>query len=239
MIEHPFGQTPTKDMTTKERFEILQTSVDIIRLTNAVTSYKPIEQWSWYYKGWMQWHSIAIVVAELGNNTNAQFTKNAWAALDPLMVTWDKVYQAKHGEPAWDHVNVLIEKARQQRQQLLTTTASQASTAVPTPAYRSSMSAEQLLSGIVSNTTGNAYIPVQTANNGAYQPSLPQPQIPYATDLPYWTGQMPAMTGIEDDFSYLDGLQDVDFSAFEGVFGDPTWDFSSPSTDPNLEMMQM
>ena len=44
------------------------------------------------------------------------------------------------------------------------------------------------------------------------------------------------MTGFENtDFGSLDGMDNIDFSAFDAVFGDPAWDVSSQSTDLNME----
>lgn len=105
-------------MTPQARHDLLQSSVEIIRISHSLRPNKGIDDWVWYYRGWVQWHSIAIVIAELGGNKNQLFVNTAWAVLDPILLDWDQVYRAKRDEPAWTHVNALIERARQMRRQL-------------------------------------------------------------------------------------------------------------------------
>jgi hypothetical protein len=65
--------------------------------------------------------------------------------------------------------------------------------------------------------------------------SLPTP-IASNLDIPFQTGCAPTMHGFDGaDFGYIEGLDNIDFSAFDAVFKDMAWDFSSPSTDANFE----
>ena len=57
-----------------------------------------------------------------------------------------------------------------------------------------------------------------------------------AGSVPFLTGCAPSMDGLDvADFGYIEGLDNIDFSAFDAVFKDALWDFSSPSTDQNVE----
>lgn len=114
-IDHPFSNVPTPDMPADERLGVLQSSVRIISGTQLLSTEKRIEQWLWFYRGYTQWHAVALVVAELGHSENLQFSQGAWAVLDPILQNWNKMYQNKRDEPAWDHVNTLIERARQKK----------------------------------------------------------------------------------------------------------------------------
>jgi hypothetical protein len=207
--------------------------VDILHGTQAVEHYKDGEQWSWYFRGWVQWHSIAIVIAELGNNQNQHFVDNAWKVLDPILAAWDKVYQAKRDEPAWEHVNMLIERARRNRQQMpskLSTPPSNATTQplAPVP-YTAFPGIWQ--TGWGSFDGGVAAIPplphVESTNfsNPQNVPTLS------CADLTYMTGPSPTISGLDINFGNFDGFEDIDWTAFEGVFGNTAWDYSSPSTD--------
>lgn len=57
------------------------------------------------------------------------------------------------------------------------------------------------------------------------------------TDVPFQTGCAPAMIGFEGDFGDFDGLESIDFSAFDAVFGDSSWEFSSTTTDWSMDGM--
>jgi hypothetical protein len=249
MAEFKTGQVPTKDMSAKDRFTLLQGSVDIIRLTQAVVNYKSIEQWSWYFKGWVQWHAIAIVVAELGHNKNQQFVNDAWTVLDPVLGDWDKVYEAKRDEPAWSHVNTLITRAQEMRQQMqwqdqhydAQQTVSNFSAlnfgAAPTSVFSSPWQATwNAEKAACSNMCG---FPVGQSNGHDMDNQLNglSTQTPMASDTPYASGCAPSVPYQDWDFNYMpawDGWENIDFSAFQGVFGDTAWDFSSPSTDFNF-----
>ncbi|KAF2769757.1 hypothetical protein EJ03DRAFT_242113, partial [Teratosphaeria nubilosa] len=115
MIEHPFGQIPKKDMSPEERFKLLQSSVYDINFAHSLATDRRTEQWQWFFRRYVQWHSLAIVVAELPRIKDRSFTLSAWAVLDPILANWDKTYASKKGEEAWEHVHALIEKAREMR----------------------------------------------------------------------------------------------------------------------------
>ncbi len=220
-IDYPFGQLPTKDMTQSERMDLLQASVDILRMSNALLAHKSSESWAWFYRGWVQWHAIAVVIAELGHNTDHQFVDNAWAVLDPILTIWDSVYKVKQDEPAWEHVNTLIERARQKRQQLPSQSRTHAATA--RPAFEGGRQDDLYANSNTGTVAGTPSIAVFGAAALPWRASI--------GDNPPVQGPIPGMPGLDSDFSFMEGWDGIDLSAFEGVFGDVAWDFSSPSTD--------
>ena len=271
IVEYPFGQVPTKEMTPQARHDLLQSSVEIIRISHSLRPNRGIDDWVWYYRGWVQWHSIAIVIAELGGNKNQHFVNTAWAVLDPILADWDSVYRAKRDEPAWTHVNALIEKARQMRRQLPLpgiheTQGSARNQSAQTQVHTHASQQDYMLdpqqsqtqaSGVMGLVPNSAWQSEWDLSNGIdmspativpqYQPTgYPTPtQQQYQTfavpvtsqvEVPFQTGCAPAMSGLDfADFGYIAGLDNIDFSAFDAVFKDTAWDFSSPSTDPSIE----
>ena len=234
-------------MSVSERFELLQASVDIIRLSHTVAVNKKIDDWKWYFRGWVQWHSIAIVIAELGGNKNQNFVNAAWAVLDPMLMDWDNVYRVKKDEPAWEHVNTLIERAREMRRQMLERQVQESIVPDPSAPLNSNQATSQSLQmGDLSNYDRmwqSDWTPF--SSRGAplpsfHPPSFDQQQLspPDSDQASFQTGGAPTVQGLVGaDFGYIEGLDDIDFSAFDSVFGDTAWDFSSPSTDFNVEMM--
>ena len=215
----------------------------------------------------MQWHSIAIVIAELGGNKNQPFVNTAWTVLDPILADWDKVYRAKKDEPAWVHVNALIEKARQIRRQIPQVEEHQimsnqlGTDNIQTRAspYYSQISRTNRTpgSGVIGLVPNGAWSSAWDSSNGfnmasetmmsQYQPpeeSTPIQQQYQAVsapmmsdiDIPFQIGCAPAMPGFDyTDFGYIEGLDGIDYAAFDYVFKDMAWDFSSPSTDAYVE----
>lgn len=117
IIEFPDGPVPTKEMPKEERMRILRYSVQILHNTHGLAVDERISDWNWYFQGYVQWHALAIVVAELGWSQDNEFSNNAWRVLDPLLTDWDKVYKRKKNDKAWEHVNTLIDRARHARHQ--------------------------------------------------------------------------------------------------------------------------
>lgn len=241
-------------MSANARFDLLQSSVDVIRLTHAVTAHKQVEDWKWYFRGWVQWHSIAIVIAELGGNQNRQFVNTAWAVLDPILDGWDKVYRIKKDEPAWEHVNMLIERARQMRRQVPAAKQSLQHAPNPSQALISNMipmaqtipqdSLSTLQTpGVWQAKSWSSFDMLDTVNPQFEQPYNPQQLSAPPTGAmgvlpPLETGCTPEVHGLDNtDFGYIEGLDSIDFSAFDAVFGDTAWEYSSPSTDLNMESM--
>lgn len=235
-------------MTSRDRFDLLQASVDIIGLTHATGGSKGAEPWLWYFRSWTQWHSLAIVVAELGWSTNKNFIDHAWAVLDPILTRWDKIYSLKRDEPAWDHVNALIERARQMRQKTI-----QSKQAAPSDDTQTTLQyATPIQSGpqlATSNSNEGTVIRQSGSHVNMDHANTVQPQawdsdsgqfssLP-AVDIPFQTGCAPAMVGFEGDLGSFDGLDNIDFSAFDAVFGDSTWEISSPNTDWSMESLNL
>ena len=48
IVEYPFGQVPTKEMTPQARHDLLRSSVEVIRIAHGVSSNKGIDDWLWY-----------------------------------------------------------------------------------------------------------------------------------------------------------------------------------------------
>ena len=116
IINFHTGTVPTKTMPEAERMTLLESSVDIIKRTHALAVDDRISDWVWYFRGYVQWHSLAIVVAELGWSRDDKFVTMAWNVLDDILVEWDTLYQTKKDDPAWTHVNDSIQRARKLRQ---------------------------------------------------------------------------------------------------------------------------
>ena len=194
-------------------------------------------------------HSVAIVIAELGASRNSRFAASAWEALDPVLADWEMVYSAKREEPAWEHVNTLIERARKMRQQILSVHQGDVSATVSTreqtgwtdQVTRQSKAPTQGVSdtrqGVSKQSDSNSPGRVFRQLEGAGYSMQPFANLG-STTVPFHNGCAPALPGFEGDFGFFDdlGLDNIDFSAFDAVFGDSAWYASSPSTDTNMEL---
>ncbi|KJX95171.1 hypothetical protein TI39_contig4129g00017 [Zymoseptoria brevis] len=124
IIDFPKGLIPTPETPPAQRHHLLRTSVEIIQYTHALASPSSspangsaagrgcTTDYAWFFRDFVQWHCLAIVIAELGNSRNEEFREAAWQALDPLLRDWDDVFKDKKEDPAWGYVDGLIQRAR-------------------------------------------------------------------------------------------------------------------------------
>lgn len=134
----------------------------------------------------------------------------------------------KRDEPAWDHVNALIERARQMRRKHFPKDTITFETATSAPPQQLAPADSVTSTGIPFNGVPGL-IPSENETNNIrtaeqYQPTpFNPPPLSLTPSVPFQTGCGPTLAGLEGDFGFLDDLQNVDFSAFDAVFGDSSW----------------
>lgn len=242
LIDSPLGPVPRKDMSHEERMHLLQSSVTVISLTHMIAVESCVEQWHWFFRDYVQWHSLAIVVAELGRSTNKQFTTVAWAVLDPILADWDRLYGMKKDEPAWHHVNMLISRAKQKRYQCESGISVENSPVQASDNHHSRIS-EHPYPDVGFNRTHQSLAGVQDANATGQQWTQPpgstiphQQQQFHSSDTssaaqPQACGCAPTAWDFGAGLGSFDGLDQIDFRAFDAVFGGTGWEFPSQGAD--------
>lgn len=251
MIEFPGGTVPSKTMPLQERMHLLQSSVEIIQATHLLSTDSRISDALWYFRGYVQWHCIAVVVAELGWNVNQSFSNSAWAVLDPMLSDWDEIYETKRDGPAWDHVNAVIERARALRVQ----GRAHAGRRHTTGKARTTSSTDMLLnrSGSTGSSTTSSYpirsTAIDTPSDQSYGSSTESsqhytggswgslPQQPVQFQHPFVPQY--SMSGVQEmdpyaaiagfDVNSVSGFDDINFSAFNEVFSSQSWNHFDPT----------
>ena len=220
----------------------LKSSVEIISITHDMMANERTREWTWYFRGYMQWHALADVVTELGHSEDGAFCKTAWAVIDPLLSDWDTSYKTNSGKPAWDHVNALITRARNQRQEQCEQLGISSNGQTPLNAKESSqhqyqpdhdvsaasktevISPEDLLSQA---TINGSVVDIGYENrNQTLAPALPPApasEDPFVGNLANGAPNVPL--DFENMFDAFDDSGDINFQAFDEVFMNGEWDF--------------
>lgn len=248
LINFPRGTVPTKTMPEEERMTLLESSVDIIKRTHALAVDDRISDWVWYFRGYVQWHSLAIVVAELAWSRDENFSNMAWSVLDRLLAQWDKLYQSKKDDPAWTHVNESIQRARKARQQKRSAGAMQAENVHKRPRHDAPPIPQQtvpppLQTNVYQQTLqhrpasiSNTTMPLQSTH---YVPNA-QAAIPMYSDGPTPESQVSAGSGPYEGISPVDLNIDpyaiMDWDAFNTVFTNNLWDDFLPMQNMGMGM---
>lgn len=111
-IQHP-GNLTDNNLPPEQRLEILRLSVLIIRTGYRMLSNPKCPDYFWFFRSYLQWHSLAIVIAEISHSKDAHFVRTAWEVIKPFANIWDKVYRNKSKDKTWDYVDLLITKAKE------------------------------------------------------------------------------------------------------------------------------
>ncbi|CAK4030960.1 aurofusarin cluster transcription factor aurR2-like [Lecanosticta acicola] len=245
VIDFPLGTTPTKTMPADERMCLLKSSVGIISITRHLSVDDRISGWLWYFRGFVQWHSLAIVVAELSWNANPEFADFAWQVLDPIFADWDRLYRMKRDEPAWVHVNSMIERARhlrrqrpkqshvQKRNKPNNAAKARPSTGIfpdPTLMGNTSAAAPSFEPSDASAAQGLAALAATEGSlthdtSGAPSYHVPTPESIVQGPPPSQYSHTTPMMNFDINFApSAENFDSVDFGAFDAVFGSASWD---------------
>lgn len=262
MVEFPSGTVPSKTMPMRDRMYLLQASVDIIQLTHVLAVDDRISDSLWYFRGYVQWHCLAVVVAELGWNANQAFSNSAWAVLDPMLSDWDAVYKSKRDDPAWEHVNDMIERARSLRLQSRPhaqkkSTVTMRNTPSMDVLYSRSASTDSpsmatypMRSAVAETPSEQMYVPPsmqpqryqgealdfqQHEPQHSQQPSVSQYEPTENQDLDHYATSGAASGA---DFDVGDGFDDINFAAFNEVFNSQSWNLFDPMENYNSQIYE-
>lgn len=164
---------------------------------------------NWFFRGYNQWHALSIIIAELSLNPDGDFIDHAWSALDPILADWDEIFESRKEDPAWNHVNTLIQRARLQRQ------------------HRSAMASLQHAQREMSSNNPRSTtqsITMQT-DDARWQSSADATQ-QSASHEPL-NGLLNGGCAFADhvDFDMATAAESIDFGAFDQVFNNQVWDF--------------
>ena len=115
LLQYPFQphQMATRPEASKE--SILRTAVSILELTDMLETNPAAAQWTWFLTTYVQWHPLAVTLAELCVQTSGPIVERAWIIVDKVFEKWsDRVADTKRGT-LWRPIKKLLGKARAAR----------------------------------------------------------------------------------------------------------------------------
>lgn len=118
-IQYPFRvrQPTVKPRVSREH--MLQTAVAILDLAAFGPSVINRAEWrarfGWWQDGYVQWHALAVALAELCVQTDGALVDRAWATAEKALAMWGgKVADSKRGA-LWRPIRKLLRRARARR----------------------------------------------------------------------------------------------------------------------------
>lgn len=115
IVQYPFSQKPTVAPMRVSRETMLRTAVSVMELSLRMSEPPWVDRFSWWTETYVQWHPLAVALAELCVQTEGELVARAWTVVDTVFPLWrDLVADASSG-PLWRPVKKLYKKAREAR----------------------------------------------------------------------------------------------------------------------------
>lgn len=114
VIQYPLQSHQPEDLP---RGQSLRTAVSILEIIEMMEAHEAAAGFIWYITTYVPWHTLAIALAELCNETQGPLADRAWAAVDKCYDKYsDRVADSKEGM-LWRPIRSLLKKAQAARQQ--------------------------------------------------------------------------------------------------------------------------
>ena len=115
-VYHPLSkeQRATRNEgITRER--LLLTTVEVMECANRLENEPLTAQFEWYSKSWVQWHALAVALAELCVQNQGPVVQRAWNIIDTVFEPWAAHIADSRRGMLWRPVQKLYAKARRNR----------------------------------------------------------------------------------------------------------------------------
>jgi hypothetical protein len=111
-IHFPFEKRyKSSPMVPVSKAWVLQTAVSVLELTHYLEHNAFVNRWTWLSGTYVQWHSVAITLAELCSQTQGPLVDRSWRVIDAVFSkTEGQVADAKRGG-LWRPIQKLYQKA--------------------------------------------------------------------------------------------------------------------------------
>lgn len=162
---------------------ILRIAVEVLEKSVQMTTDPATSSFKWLNRTFVQWHAIAVTVAELCVNTDGPLVERAWAVLDQTYDLAALLVADTHKGLLWRPIKKLMSRARLVREQHLSTLA--ARNVAQTATEDTSMSDQFALQSSLSAPVSHMPLTMDS--------TLPDPLVPFD-----WTPWMEATSNIAE-----------------------------------------
>ncbi|TRX88762.1 hypothetical protein FHL15_010332 [Xylaria flabelliformis] len=112
---------PRRAAPIVSRQATLRTAVSIIELSEYLETGPYSDRFRWWAETYVQWHPLAVTLAELCAQTEGDVVEHAWRVVETVFPRWsDRIADAKRGS-LWRPIRMLYKKAKAARAAALST----------------------------------------------------------------------------------------------------------------------
>ncbi|KAK7962215.1 uncharacterized protein PG986_003040 [Apiospora aurea] len=111
----PLVQQRERRWPKVSREAMLQTAVSVLELTQRNEKSPFAERFGWWSNTYVQWHPLAVCLAELCSQTRGPLVQRAWASVDIVYPLWAHVVADTRRGQLWRPIRKLYKKAKAAR----------------------------------------------------------------------------------------------------------------------------
>ena len=122
-IYHPLHHEHRSHVyATLTREKLLLASVEILENAHRLEREPSVAHWRWFFSSWVQWHALAVALAELCLHNRGPLVERAWAIIDQVFEPWASHIADSRRGMLWRPIQKLMSKAMANRRVSASTT---------------------------------------------------------------------------------------------------------------------
>ncbi|EEU43929.1 uncharacterized protein NECHADRAFT_89749 [Fusarium vanettenii 77-13-4] len=172
-IQYPFNGGPAPDRPRVSKETMLRTAVSIMELRERMTKDQWEDRFAWWTDTYVQWHPLAVALAELCVQTQGELVDRAWVVVERnFPASRNHVADTATGS-LWRPIKKLLKKARSARAEALLRGLDLNTTSMPTIPPTQTITQPM----VCETTTAESTIPNQAPPLAQYDTSVMDPSI--------------------------------------------------------------
>lgn len=113
IVQYPFSANPVVPPMRVSRETMLRTAVSVIELSDRMTDEPWKDRFAWWTRCYVQWHPLAVALAELCVQTQGELAERAWRVVERVYPLWRETVADSSKGPLWRPIRKLYKKAKQ------------------------------------------------------------------------------------------------------------------------------
>ncbi|KAJ4261551.1 hypothetical protein NW762_006979 [Fusarium torreyae] len=118
-IQYPFNGGPAPDRPRVSKETMLRTAISIIELRERMTKQQWEDRFAWWTDTYVQWHPLAVALAELCVQTEGELVDKAWVVVEHTFPSSREHIADTAKGSLWRPIKKLLKKARAARTEAL------------------------------------------------------------------------------------------------------------------------
>lgn len=112
IVQYPFSSHPTVTPMRVSQETMLRTAVSVMELSERMSQGPWAGRFTWWTDCYVQWHPLAVTLAELCVQRDASLVKRAWKIVDQVYPRWKETVADSSSGPLWRPIRKLYRKAK-------------------------------------------------------------------------------------------------------------------------------